>query len=67
MEAEDVAVYGGSGEVCRHVNRGFSEKHDAVFCRDCGEWISSKCMSSTCPFCKDRPKKAKIRKKREAK
>lgn len=46
-------------EVCKHEEKQHSERHDAYFCRKCGEWLESKCKDPDCEFCKDRPERSK--------
>lgn len=31
------------------------EKHDAMFCADCNEWIETACGDAGCEFCATRP------------
>lgn len=40
---------------CQHKNVGFNFPHDASYCKDCREWLESKCNDPGCSACSDRP------------
>lgn len=44
-------------EVNEHRRTGYSEKHDAYYYEDTGDWVEPKCSDLTCEFCNDRPPK----------
>lgn len=35
----------------------WDDGYDAYFCKQCNEWIDSKCSDPECEFCKDRPER----------
>jgi hypothetical protein len=40
-----------------HLNhyRGYSDKHDAMFCKTCNVWLEGRCNDPNCEFCLNRP------------
>ncbi len=35
----------------------YSDKYDAIYCKQCDKWLESKCSDLHCEFCFDRPRK----------
>lgn len=35
----------------------YYEKYDAFFCKNCNEWLETKCKDTTCEFCSKRREK----------
>lgn len=39
-------------------DRAYSDKYEAYYNPNTGEWLEDKCGDPECEFCKDRPEKA---------